>query len=311
MFLHDDELKDLKQKLALKEHYEAKREELNRQRLELSSKVYELKSVMYDEQAEVNKLEGRSLALFFYNVIGKGEEKLDKERREAYEAKVRYDAAARELQSVDSELARCRDELERMRAYEKRFSELLEEKTKMLRSGSGDASERILSKEKLLDIVDSRIREIREAQAAGKSALGCAERVMAKLNEAEEYGTWDLVGGGLLAGFCKHDSLDQAQEEVENLQVEIRRFKTELVDVSLEADIRVNIDCALKFADFFFDGIFTDWSVQENIHDSQSRVREVMDQIKGVLVRLDVMMEQTRTERTVKQDEIESMIISM
>lgn len=311
MFQYDNELKELKQKLVRKAHFEAMQEDLNQQWLELSGKAYELKTVMYNEQADVDQLEGRSLAAFFYNVIGKKDEKLDKERREAYAARVKYDAAARELQMVDSELARCREELERMRVYEKRFSELLEEKTKTLRSNNRDASEKIFSKEQVLGDLDSRILEIREAQTAGKKALCCADRVMARLNEAEEYGTWDLIGGGLIAGLAKHESLDEAQEEVESLQVELRRFKTELTDVSIDADLRVNMEGSLKFADFFFDGIFTDWSVQETIKDSQSRVNKVMDQIKGVLVRLDVMLEQTLAERDAKQDEFESLIISM
>ena len=40
------------------------------------------------EQADVDRLEGHSLATFFYQVIGKMDEKLDKERQEAYAARV-------------------------------------------------------------------------------------------------------------------------------------------------------------------------------------------------------------------------------
>ena len=49
--------------------------------------------------------------------------------------------------------------------------------------------------------------------------------------------------------------LDDAQEQIEQLQVELRRFKTELSDVEIAADLQVTVDSFLKFADFFFDAV--------------------------------------------------------
>ena len=36
------------------------------------------------------------------------------------------------------------------------------------------------------------------------------------------------MGGGLMADLAKYEELDDAQEQIEQLQVELRRFKTEL-----------------------------------------------------------------------------------
>ena len=43
--------------------------------------------------------------------------------------------------------------------------------------------------------------------------------------------------------------------------MERRRFKTELADVEITADLQITVDGFLKFADFFFDGLFTDLSL--------------------------------------------------
>lgn len=48
--------------------------------------VQALEKAKQSEQADVDRLEGRTLAAFFYNAIGKMEEKLTQERREAYAA---------------------------------------------------------------------------------------------------------------------------------------------------------------------------------------------------------------------------------
>ena len=88
-----------------------------------------------------------------------------------------------------------------------------------------------------------------------------------------------------------YEELDNAQEQVEQLQVELRRFKTELADVEITADLQVTVDSFLKFADFFFDGLFADWAVLDHINQAQSRVENTKDQIKRVLALLKKMRE--------------------
>ena len=50
----------------------------------------------------------------------------------------------------------------------------------------------------------------------------------------------------------------QRNKSRQSPQVELRRFKTELADVEITADLQVTSGRLLKFADFFFDGLFTE-----------------------------------------------------
>ena len=108
---YDQQLKELLAQCARKKKLEASAAELRRQRDTYAARAEELKEAMREEQADVDRLEGRSLAAFFYNVVGKMDEKLTQERQEAYAARVRYDAAARELAGAEEDLARCQAEL--------------------------------------------------------------------------------------------------------------------------------------------------------------------------------------------------------
>ena len=76
-----------------------------------------------------------------------------------------------------------------------------------------------------------------------------------------------------------------------SFKLELRRFKTELADVEITADLQVTVDSFLKFADFFFDGLFADWAVLDHINQAQSRVENTKDQIKRVLALLKKMRE--------------------
>ena len=106
MKFYDEQLQKLQEQIARRRQVEAQISELRTQRSTLSTRVRELEVIKMQEQADVDKLEGRSLAAFFYNVIGKMDEQLNKEREEAYAARVQYDAAARELSAVEDDLAR-------------------------------------------------------------------------------------------------------------------------------------------------------------------------------------------------------------
>lgn len=79
-------LKNLQQQTLEKRRLDARLRELYAQRETLKKQTEELEQARQKEQADVDRLEGRSLAAFFYYTVGRLDEKLDKERQEAYAA---------------------------------------------------------------------------------------------------------------------------------------------------------------------------------------------------------------------------------
>lgn len=94
------------------------------------------------------------------------------------------------------------------------------------------------------------------------------------------------------------------------LQSQMRTFKTELADVTISADFQVNIDGFLRFADYFFDGLFADWAVLDRIHQSQEQMESTRNQISGILAHLQNLAEGTERERADIQQEIERKVQS-
>ena len=136
MNYYDQQLQELLAQCARKRKLEASAAELLRQRDTYAARAEELKQAMQEEQADVDRLEGRSLAAFFYNVVGKMDEKLTQERQEAYAARVQYDAAARELAGVEEDLRRCQAELKALDGCEERYAALLREKTQAVKAAA-------------------------------------------------------------------------------------------------------------------------------------------------------------------------------
>ena len=116
-------------------------------------------------------------------------------------------------------------------------------------------------------------------------------------------------GGGLLADMAKHSHLDEAQGAIERLQSQLRRFKTELADVTIHADMQVNVDGFLRFADYFFDGLFADWAVMDKISQSQSQVQSTKNQIDSVLSRLNSMMSAAEREQAQTKSKLDALVL--
>ena len=304
----DARLRQLLDRIGRKKQLDAVIREQSARYTDLEQTTIRLKLVFQREQEDVDRLEGHSLAAFFYGVVGKMDEKLTKERQEAYAAKVKYDAAARELSLLKEDLERNRAELRELAGCEEEYRRLLAEKAERLKHLGGKTAAELLWLEEQQAFLTTQQRELREAIAAGNEAQGIADRVLDRLDSAQGWATWDVVGGGLLSDMAKYNRLDEAQNQVELLQIQLQRFKTELADVSIETDLQIGSDGFLRFADYFFDNIFTDWAVMNQISSAQERVNRTRQQIGSVLQGLETVLDQRTREEAENREKLDRLI---
>ena len=134
MTFYHERLQELSDKIEWKDRLTRKLENLERQQRQLKVKVYDLEAIKIKEQKDVDKLEGRSLATFIYMFAKNKAEKLEFEKREAYEAAVKYDSAKNELESVEEDITRYKEELNQIQNYEEEYIRLLSEKSEKIKS---------------------------------------------------------------------------------------------------------------------------------------------------------------------------------
>ena len=75
MNYYDEELQELLQQTMREKRLRAKAVDLIMQQQELEERTEELKKIMEKEQEDVDRLEGKSLAAFFYRIAGRMDEK--------------------------------------------------------------------------------------------------------------------------------------------------------------------------------------------------------------------------------------------
>lgn len=239
--------------------------------------------VLNREQADVEELEGMSLASFWARLKGDREERLDQERREALAAKARYDAARRDREDLERRLASVREERDSLLTWQDRYQALLEEKEDLLRQAGGDKARELIRLEEDAGEIRRQLREVREAAEAGDYARYALEEMASALDSASGWGTWDIFGGGMLVTMAKHSALDDAQRLGDQARQALSRFRTELADVAAVEVPDVELGGFAAVADYLFDGLFADLYVQGQISDAQAGVNRSLDQVSRLL----------------------------
>ena len=123
-----DELSLLQAQLTYKKRLESILKELRQQQAPLALRVQQLEKDMVMERRDVEILEGRSLAAFFYFLTGKKDEKLSIERKEYYAARIKYEAARRELDAIEMDIQSTEEDLADLADCETRYANAIEEK---------------------------------------------------------------------------------------------------------------------------------------------------------------------------------------
>ena len=297
MPVYDGDLKELQRRAARRTQVQAQLRELETQRSALEARIEELAVVLHDERADVERLEAGGLTAFFYSLLGKGEEKLDKERREAAAAALKYESAARELAEAEDDIARLRAELGELEGAHEEYERALQARAEELRRSGGQAGRELLRIESEIAAEESRQKELVEAIAAGSDALNTINAILDELGDAEGWATFDLFGGGLISDLAKHGHLDSAQHNVALLQSQLRRFRTELADVGGAASgMQVSIDGFMRFADYFFDGLVLDRIQQstEQVQSAYARIHSVLEGLNSSLAKSNAREEELR-----------------
>lgn len=289
MAYYDDQLNALREQLAARDHLNAVYQEKKEQRRNLELQVSQLQQRCDREESDVTKLQGRSLAAFFYQLTGSIDDRLQKERREAAEARVRLDMALRELHAVGADLEELQRQLAELEGCEARYEALKREKMHAIRKRGGSAAAELTRLETGHAALLRQKREVSEALSAALTAQLRARSVLNELDEAEGLGMWDVMGGGMLVDMAKHSALDAAQLQLEELQISLRRLRAELHDVQIQEDLRVNVEGFSRFADYFFDNLFSDWSVMDRIGRSRDAVYSLSGQVDSLVSRLRQM----------------------
>lgn len=299
-----EELTQLNQRLDRAAEHKARVEKLQNRVKELEQevkdttrRVAQLKTEASREEQDVQRLEGLSLTGLFLTLLGSKEERLLKERQEAVAAQLKLDEATQRLQALQRDLEKAQYELRDTRFDGEDYNQLMRQKEALMAASPERGAAELLQFAERERELQRLLKELEEARSAGREADAALSRVGDSLDSAGNWGTWDMLGGGMIATAVKHSHIDDARMSAAHAQHALAAFQRELKDITVHAHVGdVSVDGFTKFADFFFDGLIADWVVQNQISASREQVHRARGQVGSLLYRLDERLRQTREE---------------
>lgn len=298
----DQQIQQVKVQAAEFQNCRGQLDSLEKKRTQLVKKVSEYKRLRDERRSELYRLQSGGLNTLLAKISSGRQQKLDICKTMADDASKRYENAVLELNMLNDDIKMHERQISDGHKAQQKLESLLAQKALLIRNSGGEQAQELLECEKQLEELSNRQTELKQAVQAGRGALATVNAIIEKLEKAKNWGTVDLIGGGLVSDLAKHGNLDDASQLTNRLQSQLRDFQKELSDISLHADLTPQISDLLKFADFAFDGLIADWMVLDKISSSLSQAIRTRDRITASLHQLASMQQDC----TARQDTLRS-----
>lgn len=155
---------------------------------------------------------------------------------------------------------------------------------------SGNAS---LEIKKIYSQIEAQQRmkiDISEAMKAGTKSLECIDAVVAGLQQAHNWGQWDMSGRNPMSNHLKYTAIDKAKDWAYEANRQLKVFEKELMDVyhNIPDDFRLQLDSFNRFIDVFFDNLITDWIIQQKIYNALNNTLNIRDKVIRMIKTLEL-----------------------
>ncbi|MFQ9923948.1 MAG: hypothetical protein ACLRVU_10565 [Beduini sp.] len=279
------DIKEVRERFNRYNRLEKLIQEKGRQLAVQRDRLSDLYRQLEKENRDVEELERASFSSLLARITGQMEQKMEKEVQEARIVELRFNDAKRVEKELLEELTKLKDEQYRLRNVKEEYKIALSMKRDQLSPSQLEEMDRLQDE---LHDCQSTIKESKEALTAGEEAKELVERAQRSLSSAQNWGIVDMIGAlDFIADMAKYQKINEAKQLMNELQMALRRFKTELVDVNFDARFVVNISSFDTMMDFFFDNMFFDFMVQSKINDAKRQMDGIYDQINNIMAELE------------------------
>lgn len=286
------QLAELKEKGRNEEKWRKRLEQFKKELAEAADTRDRWRDKLADEEEDVRKLSGMSLSNLLATILGNKAEKLNREQRQVLEAKVKYDESDRTVRSLEQQIVQLEKQWQEVCNWKSAYDRAFQAKERQVLAQNGEIAE-LADRRAELDV---QLKELEEAILAGQSVQSDLSVAEEELHSAKNWGTYDMLGGGMLSTHIKHNRIDEAMDHIYQAQRSLARFERELRDVGGGIPIEMEIGGMLTFADYFFDGLIADWLVQGRINETLAQVEQKQSEVGRLMHKLDAAKRKAENE---------------
>lgn len=287
-------LEAIKEKLSKREDLVSRLDDLNGKKKHIKRNLAVLEAEVHNEQVDVINLEEKTFTSVVFDILGKKEQKLEKERAEAREAAVKRDAARIELESISAEVCACEAQIE---GCEKEYIGILSERLLQIKKSSASATEYAIFLSDILARRREDTEKLNEIAEISQDAVAVAEQVIEELSVVDDLVARDIVGGGVLLKMRKREHISEVERLYRVLEKKLSVLNEKTVDIDIGACEKIVLGGLGGVDDFFWDNFFTNWDMVDRVEEARSSINKTVAQISELQEWLSIVKKYIEAEK--------------
>jgi hypothetical protein len=249
------------------------------------------------EAKHVERLEHLSLTHVLASLHGSRDKALAREQAEAKAAGYRLAEAKARLAAVSDELTAADDRHRQLAGAPEAYAGALAEKERHLTESSDPRRTTLLQLADERGRLTAEVGEMHDAQHLADAADQALEQVQDRLGSASSWSTYDTYfDHGMIGNAVKHQRMDEAAQAAAAADQRLAALRTELANIgNIEPTApQLAVSAGLRFTDIFFNNIFTDLAIGQQIRQAQANVARSVQLVGEVRARLTDRTTQTQ-----------------
>lgn len=295
MINYNEEFIKLEEEKNTLRKLQSKLSNLEEEILITKDKYNKLKASLSKEKKDVDKLESISLSYILHRLKGSIDEKLSKEKYEYLEAQAKFIEVDDYLNRLISNKESLNKEICDIGNIQKKYNNLLEKASDYISKLNNGQSQEVTRLKHKIQKLHLEKKEVQEAINEGENLLPTIDKAISSLNSAENWGIYDMIGGGFFATIGKRSNMNDAADSFNSIKVILNRYNAELNDLSHDINISLDLDGFSGAMDYLFDNFFTDYIIQNKIESAlhsakvlRVKVLEIQKNLKSQMVDIDI-----------------------
>lgn len=266
-----------------------------------------LKAEADQEWEDVDRMESGGFTSKLYSVLGKHEEKLNKERSEAEAAQQKFMDALYTIQNLQKQKEDLSAQLSTLGDPEAEYRTAFRRNQEAIEKDMGPSGQAYRKLRQEMVTLRNTEKEISEAKNAGDRVLSAVQDIQRSLNSASGWGVADMVSDSFFADMAKYGSMDDAKRKMQDLKHLINTYARELQDLNIHLNVDLDVGSGMRFADYFFDNVFTDMMTYNKIDKMKREIQDVRRQVEHynqILHQKDAALQEEIRERKLRAEEL-------
>jgi len=244
------------------------------------------------EEADIIKLESKSLYSIFKTILGDKKQELEKERQEYLQVYLKKQSIKAALKELKKEKELLLQSYSGKFGVARQFDELVKKQKAIIQKRNPEMGQIIIHFEERIANHRSKIKELHQAVREGRKAIKILQDIHLLLQDVEIWGKSlkrNVIGK-------RNRTKDKIQHGIHRVNRHLQRFEKELLDLvdHYEHDYTPQIHEIEHFVNHIIDSLITDWVVKKNIVHSINTVTNLQDKITRIIGMLENDIERTK-----------------